>query len=80
MCIITQEGVCITRMLHVHYTHVVTLVPLTERGPSVSNGSTNALTDQLVNIHSPTNVLTVHYMFTDIISLGLVHLRCVRQW
>ena len=44
---------CIIRMLHMHYTHVVTLVPLTERGPSVSNGSTNALTDQFVNIHCP---------------------------
>ena len=53
VCIITQEGVCITRMLHVHYTHAATLVPLTERGPSVSNGSTNALTDQFVNIHCP---------------------------
>ena len=27
-------------------------------------------------VQCPTNVLTVHYMFTDIISLGLVHLVC----
>ena len=44
----------------VHYTHVVTRVPITE-GPCLSNGSTNAhITEQCWNILCPTNAIRIH--------------------